>query len=106
MSGDLTIDQLRQTRERHEYPTTFHDPECGVPWPVCPYCRGAGLSTSAGVSMCPRYAREWLAAERNPCPDPATTLIGDTAGVSGLVCASHAEHPSADQLTPVQPPDG
>lgn len=105
MSGGLTIDQLRQTREGHEYPTTFRDPECGVPWPVCPYCRGAGLSTSAGVSTCPRCAREWPAAERDPCPHPATTLIGDTGGRSGS-CASHAEHPSADQLTRVQPPDG
>lgn len=89
-----------------DYSTAFRDPDCGVPWPVCPDCRGQGLSTSAGVSTCPRCGREWPAGERNPCPDPATTLIGDTAGATALVCASHAEHPSADRLTRVEPPDG
>lgn len=105
--GNPTSDQVPQTRERVEYPNTFRDPDCGVPWPVCVYCRGAGLSTSAGVSTCPRCAREWPADERNPCPDSATTVIGDAEGATAACVRQPPRAPfPPPQLTRVERSDG
>lgn len=71
---------------------------CGVPWPVCPDCVGEGLVTSAGVSRCPKCAREWPASAREPCPDNATHPLVDAVGGHQRVCASHAAHPSATRI--------
>lgn len=71
---------------------------CGVEWPVCPDCAGEGLSTSAGVSRCPKCARRWSASERVPCPDAATVALADATGVHQRVCRSHAAHPSASRI--------
>lgn len=37
-------------------------------------------------------------AARTPCPDPGTVALADGEGAKGLVCASHAAHPSAAEL--------
>lgn len=75
-------------------PTTFADPDRGVPWPAC-RGRRVGVPT-----------RRRGADAVDPCPWPATHVLGDTAGATALVCASHAAHPSVDRLTRVEPPDG
>lgn len=80
------------------------DPDCGAPWPVCPEDHGQGLTTRAGTATCPRCGRSWPADDVTPCPWLATTLIGDTTGVTALVCASHAAHPSAGDLTSGESP--
>jgi len=73
---------------------------CGVPWPVCPSCLGEGLWGSAGRWRCQRCGRDWAASERIPCPDPGAVALADEGGGGRvrLVCASHAEHPSAAKL--------
>jgi hypothetical protein len=71
---------------------------CGVAWPVCPTCLGEGLLVSGGRARCPVCGGTWAEAERAPCPDPGTVALADTAGAKGLVCASHAAHPSAAAL--------
>ena len=72
---------------------------CGVPWPVCPYCLGRGLEESAGRASCPVCRREWAISAVEPCPWPAVELLCGVDG-GGLVCASHAQHPSARLLRP------
>lgn len=73
---------------------------CGVPWPVCPSCPGARVGESAGRVRCERCGTSWPTGERVPCPDPGTVALADAGGGGkvGLVCASHAAHPSAAQL--------
>lgn len=71
---------------------------CGVTWPVCPACPGAVVVETAGRVRCERCGSSWPSAERVPCPDPGTVVLADGAGAKGLVCASHAAHPSAAAL--------
>lgn len=76
---------------------------CGVPWPVCPDCLGVGLETSAGQSRCPRCRRVWPDDRVMPCPWPASVRLadadtGEAVVGMGIVCASHAAHPSAAGL--------
>lgn len=78
---------------------------CGVEWPVCPDCPGARVGESAGRARCERCGSSWPVEARTPCPDPATVGLVDSDGVTtGLVCASHAAHPSAALLRKVRPP--
>jgi hypothetical protein len=65
-------------------------PRCGVPWPICPDCLGEPLDRAQGRSFCPRCRRAWLDEERDPCPDPATSLVRDAQGGELRMCRSHA----------------
>ena len=70
---------------------------CTAEWPVCPDCLGQGLTITGGQASCPRCFRAFGAETVVPCPWPATHALAASDGAT-VVCASHAEHPSAAGL--------
>lgn len=76
---------------------------CGMPWPVCPYCLGQGLSLRSGTATCPSCTRSWPVGDVAPCPWPASDVISDAAERTAHVCRSHASHPSPGDLTRMEP---
>lgn len=58
---------------------------------VCRRCVGEPLDCSTGVCHCRRCGSTTdLALRDAPCPDPATIVICDAAGVEQVLCLSHA----------------
>ena len=71
---------------------------CNVEWPVCQHCLGEGLTQSGGEAWCTKCQRRWPVSDVVPCRAAATVTITDEEGKTGVVCASHAEHASADNF--------
>jgi len=64
---------------------------CAVPWPACANCRVGLVSSSGGTDTCLRCGRQSPSAPRGAlCGQPATHMIIDRQGDSGLVCDAHA----------------
>ena len=68
--------------------------KCGIVWPVCPDCLGEGMPIFARTAKCSGCGHSWPAPRVTPCPWPAEVILNDDDGVTMLVCASHAAHPS------------
>jgi hypothetical protein len=64
---------------------------CAVPWSACANCFTGIVASSAGTDRCLRCGREWPSPPpRAPCGRPATHMVTDRQGESGLVCDAHA----------------
>ncbi len=94
LSPALALAALAASRSAAGAPESAVPRICGIVWPVCDKCLGEGLHRTAGYAWCPKCQTRWADADVMPCPWPATSRLVDHDGQHGLVCRSHAAHPS------------